>query len=237
MHDVSAVILAGGLGTRARAISQRTPKVLLEVAGRPFLTHLLDFVQNAGIEQAVLCTGYKADVVAQTLGTRLGRMALQYSQESVPLGTAGALCLACQHIRSRLVLVFNGDSYCACDLHAIIRAQAERPETGTIAVVQVDDCSRYGRVEFAADGRITNFAEKAAVTGPGWINAGIYLLHTAWLRELSSGEPCSLERDVFVRWLARGLYAHGCPGPFLDIGTPESYAQAEAFFAALETRA
>jgi len=237
MRDVSAVILAGGLGTRARAISEHTPKVLLEVAGRPFLGHLLDFVQRAGIEQAVLCTGYKADLVEKTLGTRWGRLRLRYSREEVPLGTGGALSLACRQVDTPRIVAFNGDSYCACDLASLVRAQSERRGTGTLAVVEVPDCARYGRVEFQPDGRITRFAEKTAVSGAGWINAGIYALDTDWLRPLPADKPCSLERDVFPEWLGRGLCAHRCTGPFLDIGTPESFAQAEGFFAALTATA
>jgi NDP-sugar pyrophosphorylase family protein len=234
-RDISVAILAGGLGARARSISQDTPKVLLEVGGRPFLHYLLRFVQKAAVRHVVLCTGYRAEMVERALGTRFGGIELEYSREPAALGTAGALRLACDRFRCSHVLVLNGDSCCGCNLETLLAEATNQPHGGTIGVVHVADCGRYGRVEFDAGSRITSFVEKGAAAGPGWINAGIYVLPVAWVCELPAGQPCSLERDAIPRWIARGLFAHRCPGPFVDIGTPQSYAQAEHVLAALET--
>ena len=75
------------------------------------------------------------------------------------------------------------------------------------------------------------FQEKAASRGPGWVNAGVYLLRRSQVKEIPPGRPVSLERDVFPQWVRRGLVGYQAEGRFLDIGTPESYAEAERFFA------
>jgi NDP-sugar pyrophosphorylase family protein len=77
------------------------------------------------------------------------------------------------------------------------------------------------------------FEEKGGHVGPGWINAGVYLLQRQILEEIPANRPVSLEREVFPRWIGNGLYGHPVRGKFLDIGTPESFAEAEAFFAPL----
>ncbi len=95
MADVrEAVILAGGLGTRLRSVVADRPKVMAEIAGRPFLTFLLDQLLSVAIERVVLCTGYKAELVSSVLGQSYRGLTLDYSEETEPLGTGGALRLA-----------------------------------------------------------------------------------------------------------------------------------------------
>ena len=120
--DVTAAILAGGLGTRLRPAVADRPKVLAPVGGRPYLTYLLDQLAGAGVREVVLLTGYAADEVRDALGDRYGRMRLRYSVEPAPLGTAGALRLALPLLAAPAVLLLNGDSYCDADLGAFRRS-------------------------------------------------------------------------------------------------------------------
>jgi NDP-sugar pyrophosphorylase family protein len=218
MSELSAAILVGGLGTRLRAVLPDRQKVLAPVAGRPFLYRLLDQLADAGISRVTLCAGYRAEQIRQ-LGDRYRDLHLRYSVEPEPLGTAGALRHAALEAP---VLVLNGDSYCEVDLAAL-------PAPNTIVVRHIADTSASGRVEFDADYRITRFSEKG-VAGPGWINAGIYLLDRDFLDSIPAGRPVSLEREMFPAWVGRGLRAFPTTGRFLDIGTPESYAAAQDFF-------
>ena len=112
MFGVTAAILAGGLGTRLRSVVKDRPKVLAEIRGVPFLTYLLDQLAAAGVRDVVLCTGYMGEQVRSAFGDSYGGMCLSYSQESSPLGTAGALRLALPLFKSSSVLVMNGDSFC-----------------------------------------------------------------------------------------------------------------------------
>ncbi len=95
MSQVIGAILAGGLGTRLRSVVSDRPKVLAEVLGKPFLAHLLDQLANAGLERVVLLTGYRGEQVREAFGDRYGTLALDYSVETEPLGTAGALRWRC----------------------------------------------------------------------------------------------------------------------------------------------
>jgi NDP-sugar pyrophosphorylase family protein len=232
LANIEAVVLAGGRGTRlSPAVSDR-PKVLAEVRGRPFLAYLLDLLQAAGVRRAVLSVGYMAERVERCIGGRHGSMEIAYSREEQPLGTGGGVRLAARLIQSDPVLVLNGDSYCHLDLPSFVGFHGERGGRGTLAVLQVPDTSRYGRVRLDDARRIIGFDEKV-VGKLGYINAGVYVLNANLLRSIPEVRPVSLERECFPAWLEAGLYGFACQGPFLDIGTPESYALAGSFFAGL----
>src|SRR5206468_3820156 len=118
LADSSALILCGGLGVRLRSVVHDRPKVLAQVAGRPYLAYVLDKLAAAGLGHVVLCSGYRADQVRAAFGTRYRGLRLTYSEETKPLGTAGALRLALPVTHSSMLLVVNGDSFCNVDLRA-----------------------------------------------------------------------------------------------------------------------
>jgi D-glycero-alpha-D-manno-heptose 1-phosphate guanylyltransferase len=234
--DIPVLILAGGLGTRLRAAVPDVPKVLAPVCGRPFLAHLLDQIAATPLRRVVLLTGYRADQVEQTFGSRHGELRLNYLREEAPLGTGGAVRQAIGRLDDRTLLLMNGDSYCGVDF-ARLYAQHRRGNAAlTMAVVRTPNASRYGRVHFDKLGRINSFIEKSAVAGPGWINAGVSIIERSLLEEIPPGQATSLERDWLPRWLTQHrLLAYPTRAPFLDIGTPASFAAAQTFFAR-ETR-
>jgi D-glycero-alpha-D-manno-heptose 1-phosphate guanylyltransferase len=227
LSDIDAVVLVGGQGTRLRAVVADRPKPLAEVGGRPFLKYLLDFLAAAGIRRATLCSGYRAGMIRAALGDRYGSLRLRYSEEAQPLGTAGAVLAALPTLESSTVLVANGDSLCQADLGAFLRFHQQRGSAATLLLTHADDCSRFGQVLCDDQQRIVSFAEKKQTAGPGWINAGVYLIERSALEVFPAG-PLSFEHDVFAA-PAAGFTLHGWPGggAFVDIGTPESLAQAE----------
>lgn len=227
----TAAVLAGGLGTRLRPAVSDRPKALAKVGGHPFLAYVLDVLVSAGIPRAVICTGYRGEMIQQAFGPRYGRLALHYSHEDVPLGTGGALRAALPRIGSETILALNGDSLCAADLSAFAASHQQRQAAISLLLAQVDDTSRYGQVELDDDGRVLQFVEKGTHRGPGWINAGVYLIERSALRSIPPQKNVSLERTVFPGFLGRGLYGHRGGRQFLDIGTPESYSVAPAFVA------
>ena len=231
-NNVTAVILAGGVGSRLRSAVSDRPKVLAEVNGRPYLEHLFDQLLDAGIEHAVLCTGYLSDMVEKVCGATYGPMKLSYSQELRPMGTGGALRLAVPNIMSDTVLVMNGDSYCTANLKTFQESHDNRGASASILLTDVPDTSRYGRVQFDDQSRVICFEEKGTHSGHGWINAGIYLIQAGKLESIPAGRAVSLEHEIFPSWVEQGLYGYCCNSRFLDIGTPESYAEAESFFTA-----
>jgi NDP-sugar pyrophosphorylase family protein len=228
----TALILCGGLGTRLRPVTGDLPKVLAPVAGRPFLHHVFDYLRFAGITDVVLCTGYAAEQVERTCGdgSALG-ITVRYSREHEPLGTGGAVKNAEPLIRSNPFLTLNGDSFLPADLVQLAQFHRERRARLSLVLSAVADQARYGGVQREGDGAITGFFEKGQA-GAGLINAGIYLIDRSVLDEVPAATNVSIERDVFPRWAGRGLFGLTMSGPFIDIGTPESFAGAESLFAA-----
>jgi NDP-sugar pyrophosphorylase family protein len=229
-NGVAAAVLAGGLGTRLRAAVPDRPKVLAEVNGRPFLAHLLDRLAAAGARDATLLVGYAADRVRAAFGDRHGPLRLAYSREPEPLGTGGAVRLGLPHLRGESVLLLNGDSFCDVDLAALLAFHRTHPPGATLTLTRVPDAGRYGRVRL--DGyRVTDFEEKNPHAGPGWINAGVYLFARELVEAIPAGRAVSLEGDCLPAWVAAGrVWGFAGGGRFIDIGTPESYAAAAAFF-------
>jgi len=230
LMSLPAVILCGGLGTRLRSVIADCPKSLAKVAGRPFLSWLLDQLQSCGTEEAVLATGYKAERIRDMYGEQYGAIRLRYSCESAPLGTAGALLLATKQLPgAQLFLVMNGDSYCHMDLHALVRDHLRSGIQNSMVVTAVDDTRRFGSVQVDEDDLIRGFREKSAtnqVNGAGLINAGVYIIARTLVESIPIGRSVSLENEIFPSCLDGRLRMWKAIGPFIDIGTPESFAQA-----------
>jgi NDP-sugar pyrophosphorylase family protein len=228
LKSTTAMILAGGLGTRLRSVVPDRPKVLAEIAGRPYLAYLLEHLATAGLQTVVLCVGYLGEQVETLFGSAYQGLHLKYSQESTLLGTGGALRLALPLIESDCALVLNGDSFCTANLREFWAWHQGQLAEATLLLTEVADTTRYGRVEVQADGKLLNFAEKG-VGGSGWISAGIYLLQHQILENIPSDQVISLEQDVFPKLLGRAFYGYQNQSKFIDIGTPESYGLAEQF--------
>lgn len=226
------MILAGGLGTRIRHLHPDLPKPMIPVQGRPFAEWLVRFLAAEGIGRIVLATGHRAEVVAEHFhGRSFGSSKVLCLAEPRPLGTAGAFlhAVATAGLDPRCWLVLNGDSMVATSL-APLFDRLEDPDTdGALLAVTTLDATRYGSIEASPDDDLIAFGK--ARTGSGLINAGMYLFRTSLLATFPSGAPLSFETDVFPG-LTRGgarLKVWRCGAPFLDIGTPESLAQAEGF--------
>jgi D-glycero-alpha-D-manno-heptose 1-phosphate guanylyltransferase len=233
---VTAFVLAGGFGTRLRAAVPDRQKVVAPVGGRPVLTRILDQLAGAGVRRAVLGVGFLADQVRDLLGPTYDGMELAYSEDPEPLGTAGALRHARELLDGDPVLVLNGDSYVEANLAAFLAWHRARRATASLLLAGVPDPARYGTVEADPSGRVTAFREKTAgasggPAAPAWISAGVYLLGRAVIDELPARAPLSFERDVFPALVGAGLSAYRGGGRFIDIGTPESYTEAQDFFA------
>jgi phosphoheptose isomerase/CTP:molybdopterin cytidylyltransferase MocA len=227
-----ALILCGGQGTRLRSIVGDRPKVLAPVLGRPFLEWVLLGLRSEGLEEVTLCTGYGHDAIARTIGDgRAVGMTVRYSQETSARGTAGAIRNALEGDIHDQVLVMNGDSYCHVRLAELERVHAARNSCVTLRAVPAQDRTRFGSLTVGSEGQVEALAEKTARTGPGLVNAGVYVLAPGVVARIPEAAPASLERDVLPGYVGRGMYAVVGDGPFVDIGTPESYLDAEATLA------
>jgi len=238
MRDVKAVLLVGGLGTRLRSVIPSAPKVLASVGKRSFLELLVGQLRSQGIRRLVMCTGYLADQIENEFGDGHALdIAIEYSKEEKPLGTAGAVKLAQNYLRDvPEFLVMNGDSFLEVDFRNLMDFHRNHEAMATMAVLRVEDTGRYGTVHVEADGRVRGFAEKTGRDISGLVNGGVYIFNHAVLQYIPE-QPASLERDIFPRLLDRGVYAQEQHGMFIDIGTPIDYARAQELCDSLDEAA
>ncbi|MBN2591423.1 MAG: nucleotidyltransferase family protein [Sedimentisphaerales bacterium] len=230
ISDITAAILVGGKGTRLQSVVSDRPKALAEISGKPFLSYTFDQLINSGINRVVLCTGYMADKIETCFGDTYKSLDIQYSKEDEPLGTGGGLRLALPHLTSDTILVMNGDSYIDADLDAYINWFFKKERQVSLLLTEMDDTSRYGKVIINSNKEIAAFEEKSYNAGPGWINAGVYLIKKALISSIPTGKFYSLERDLFPSLTEEQNFGYCDTARFIDIGTPESYSKAEDFF-------
>lgn len=239
MHNqlnITPMILAGGFGTRLRSIVPDRQKTVADVDGKPFILNIFDQLLSAEFKKVILCTGYLSADLKNLLGDRYNKLQLIYSEESSPLGTAGAIRNGVHLIDSDNALVMNGDSYSEIDLNKFIKRHYAENADASIALVKVDDISRYGAVELNSDSLITKFDEKGKNSGAGLINSGIYILPKKTIFNFQPNISLSLEKDIFPDLIKKRVYGYRDTGRFIDIGVPEDYLAAEEFFRIGETR-
>ncbi len=222
-------ILAGGLGTRLGAITAATPKPVLDVGDRPFLSWLMREMLRFGVEEILLLTGHLSSVVEDAVRAAAERLprpvSLRFSVEPTPAGTGGALFHAKALLEERFLLC-NGDSLFDCNLAELLRdAAGDGPETiGRMLLRRTEDASRYGVAALDGD-RICSFQARPVPGTPGIINAGVYLLNRRVLEHVAPS--CSLEQDVLpALGAAGGLRGTLADGWFIDIGIPADLARA-----------
>ena len=225
---MQALVLAGGQGTRLRPLTLSVPKPVMPLAGRPFLTYMLDWLRSHGVDDVILSCGFMSDGVRVVLGDDYEGMRLRYVTEDEPLDTAGPVRLAASlGLLDERVVVVNGDVLTDMDLSAQIGWHARHGAHATLALIEVDDTSSYGVVPTRQDGRVEAFLEKSPGPAPtNRVNAGAYVLERELIESITPGRPASFEREVFPGVVGNGLYGFHAEGYWMDIGTPARYLEA-----------
>ena len=227
-----AIVLVGGEGTRLRPLTYTTPKPLLPVGNVPMIERVLaPFAAWGGLDGVVLSLGYKPDAFqAHFTDDRIGGLPVSYAVEPERMDTGGAIGFAAREAGVEgTFLVINGDVLTEIDLDRLVGVHRDHGAEATISLHPVDDPSRFGVVETAADHRVLEFVEKPP---PGeeptnLISAGTYVMEPSVLDRIPTGQRVSVERETFPALVADGtLYAVACHGYWLDTGTPEQYLQA-----------
>jgi NDP-sugar pyrophosphorylase family protein len=237
-EDTPVLLLVGGLGTRLRSVLSDKPKPLAPIGGISFLELLVMQVGLQGLHRLVMCTGFRAGQIQQEFGDGgKWNVRIDYSEESRPLGTAGAIKLAERFVsQASYFVVMNGDSFLELDLRRLIRFHREHGGSASIAVRRVPDAGRYGTVHVDENNRVVRFNEKMGIPESGVINGGVYVFNRDILGSIPNG-PSSLEKDVFPALLNQRVFALEQDGIFIDIGTPEDYARARALYLRLSQAA
>ncbi len=224
-----AVILAGGLGTRLKSVIKDIPKPMAEICRRPFLSYILDYLNNQGIKRVILSVGYKWKVIKDFFGSQYKNLELEYAIEDKPLGTGGGLKNALKYVCKEEVFVLNGDTFFDIDLNLFYNLHKSKNSKLSIALKKTENTERYGIVEIDENNRIVSFLEKKK-GGSGFINGGIYLLNKKFFNAVMQENNFSLEKDFLERYF-REYEFFGFPfdGLFVDIGIPEDYEKAKNY--------
>jgi len=235
-NERQAVILAGGLGTRMRPITETIPKPMIAVAGKPFLQWQLELLHKRGIGSALLLVAYLGEQIEQYFGNGKsfgGR--LEYSYEPSPLGTGGALKNAEVKLRDWFVLV-NGDTYLDIDYAGLVRdfgcadcaAMIVAYEKPAVEYADVPTSGLPGNLAVSKDGMVAAY-RKREPAGLTHIDAGVIVLRKEVLAALPAEQKCSLEEEIYPQLIARGqMRAWATREPFYDMGSPAGLAALEA---------
>jgi D-glycero-alpha-D-manno-heptose 1-phosphate guanylyltransferase len=222
-----AIILAGGLGTRLRSAVPDLPKCMAPVKNKPFITYVIDYLLQQGIEKFILSLGYKSEVIIDFVKTQYPDITIQYSIEAEPLGTGGAIQLACNKATEKDVLVTNGDTLFKANLKTLANVHHQLNALCTLCLKPMQNFNRYGVVELNEESQILSFKEKQFYQ-EGLINGGLYALNIASFLQKKLPGKFSFENNFLEKYYVDGIL-YGCIQNeyFIDIGIPEDYNRAQ----------
>lgn len=226
----TAVILAGGLGTRLRSVVPDLPKPMAPVNGKPFLASLITYWTGQGIKRFVLSLGYKSQTIVDYFGSSFEGSDIEYIVESSPLGTGGGVLLANQRMDSNSpYLLLNGDTFFAVDLKKLCFFAESVDADWCFSLFKTSDFDRYLGLDIDISGEIHGFRSNIS-SDARLVNGGVYSLHPRSLSALNLpvGSRISLEDEIFPLLIAKEQKVFGLAfdNKFIDIGVPEDYQRA-----------
>lgn len=189
---MKAIILAGGRGKRLRPITDYVPKPLVPINNTPIIEWQLRYLKKFGIDEVVICTGYKQEMIENYLDSKKIGMKIRYSIEKSPLGTGGAIKNAAKLIKDKTFFVINGDTITNIDLKKLSKTDN--------AIAAIELRTKFGVLE-TEDDKITEFKEKKEISDL-WMNAGIYHLQAKTISDLPSRGD--IEKTVFPDYAKKG---------------------------------
>ena len=222
-----AIILAGGLGTRLRPVVSDLPKCMAPVAGQPFLKHVIRYLLSQGIEKFIFSLGYKHEMIEGFLNDEFPTLHCECSVEQEPLGTGGAIYLACKRTKEENVLVVNGDTLFKADLEKAASFHIKNKADCTLLLKPMHGFDRYGAVELDDDYAVSSFKEKQNFQSAD-INAGTYMLDVEQFIDKDFPEKFSFEKDYLEKYYGeRKIFGVIEDSYFIDIGVPADFQKAQ----------
>jgi mannose-1-phosphate guanylyltransferase len=222
---MQAVILVGGEGKRLRPLTSTVPKPVVPLVDRPFISFMLEWLCQHGVDDVIMSCGFLATSVRNVLGDGSGLgIRLRFVEEPDPRGTAGALKFA-ESLLDERFLMLNGDVLTDIDLTKQIAQHEATGAKATLALVPVPDPTAYGLVHLHEDHSVREFVEKPSSDriDSNLISAGAYVLEREVLELVPPERNVSIEREVWPALIGEGLYGYPSDSYWLDIGTPERY--------------
>ena len=223
---MKAFLLAAGIGSRLRPITDVTPKCMLDIDGRPLLEIWLDALDRAGVDEVLVNLHHLPDVVRSHLATREGPPVVRTVYEPELLGSAGTMAANRRWVENEeIFLACNADNLTDFDLRSLVDMHLRHGAIATLTVFHSPNPSAGGVVELDGDGRVTCFVEKPSQPVSDLVNAGMYAFHPSLLNEITGAPPKDIGYDLLPRLVGR---ARTVPvdGYFRDIGTIDAYRQA-----------
>ena len=226
MELPTALILAGGRGTRLNGLLGDLPKPMMPIGMRPFLHWQIEMLKRQGVSNFILSVGHKSDKIIRYFDDVSLDCNVTYSIEKEPLGTGGAIKKAIEEHHLKEFFVFNGDTFFDFPLSALITLHHQKQADISLALVSHFNPDRYGLIELA-DSRITSFSS-GKKNDKGLINAGAYLINGSAFVS-AKNRNFSFENDFLSEHVnSMRFFGQEFSGRFLDIGTPESMALAQS---------
>lgn len=234
----TAIILAGGFGTRLQSVISDLPKPMAPINGEPFLNYQLNYLKHYGIKKVILSVGYLSEKIKDYYGFSFNGLEIDYVVEENPLGTGGGIRLAMQKCDETFAYVLNGDSFFEVDLTEFYNLHIEKKAQISLALRKVGDAVRYGTIEKNAEHNIISFKEKSGISKEGIINGGVYILDkNLYLQATLPNSNFSIEKDFFEKQLTTfTIKGFEFEGYFIDIGIPEDYIKAQHDFKGFKYR-
>ena len=230
MSVSTAIVLAGGLGTRLRSVVTELPKCMAPVNGRPFIDYVIHNLLQYNINHIVFSVGYKADAIIHHIQTNYPDLDVSFAIEEEPLGTGGAINFALQYVQEEHTFILNGDTIFEADLSVMSGIHLSNQADCTLALKPMRDFDRYGVVTIDSAGRVTGFQEKKYYED-GLINGGIYLLNKKIFLPKAFPKIFSFEKDYLETFVSTdSIYGFESNAFFIDIGIPEDYERAQSLF-------
>ena len=233
---ISALVLAGGLGTRLRSAVPDLPKPMAPINGRPFLEYLLDYWINQGVDRFVLSVGYRHEIITEHFGNKYKEAKIEYVIEKTLLGTGGGFLLGTQKFgKDEPFLVLNGDTFFAVNMKELIDFATANKTDWCFSLFRSHERGRYMGLEISPVGAITSLNSDASQISC-LSNGGVY-----WVtprvqadEKMSFLKKISLEADLFPAYIASGqrLFGLEFSKTFIDIGVPSDYLRASTILTA-----
>jgi len=221
------IILAGGLGTRLRSVVNELPKCMAPVAGRPFLFYVINYLRLQGVEEFIFSLGYKHEIIEEYLDDQFSTLNFQCSIEEEPLGTGGAIQLACQKATEKNVIVANGDTLFKIIGNEVFSFHTEHDAECTLTLKPMKHFDRYGVVELNDNATVKDFKEKQFYEN-GLINGGVYVLNVENFLAKKFPLKFSFEKDYLEQYYRQGKISGIVQDNyFIDIGISEDYNRAQ----------
>jgi D-glycero-alpha-D-manno-heptose 1-phosphate guanylyltransferase len=229
LSKIQALILCGGLGKRLQSVTQNNQKVMAAVNDKPFLDILIGYLKSQGIQNIVLCAGYKAEAIEDYYRKNAQGLNIKFSTEKEPLGTGGAIKNARAFVESDPFFVLNGDSFCPVDLKLFLQYFYEKKAQTCLAVSQVDESKDFGGIVLNKNFEIVSFKEKE-IEAMSYVNAGVYCFSKNIFNLMPKENKFSIEIDFFPKLIGQKFFGFIVDKAFYDIGTPERYIEAQKVF-------